>query len=109
MTLGLKSLTQVKNGHILIAHNPDLCYAEGMRWDSMIEHGSQEVLIIGNADPQSCCKSQDTISCDLVDHVTLVVVDFAYLCLTVCYWCESEFPYSQILIIVALYDRFWRY
>lgn len=52
-TLGLNSLTVVKQGGIKIGLNPKLCYLDRVRWESLINHGREgekyELSIGGNS------------------------------------------------------------
>jgi hypothetical protein len=74
--LGLTSLINIRRGNVIIARNAQLCYANSIRWNEIIENKKAQVILRQNRDdcafcptcPSACwsptqCQSQCSTHC----------------------------------------------
>lgn len=54
--LGLKSLKRVRNGRVYIGGNANLCYADTIKWDAIVDQQTATYDILDNKDPEECSK-----------------------------------------------------
>ncbi|XP_059470007.1 epidermal growth factor receptor isoform X2 [Neocloeon triangulifer] len=61
-SLGLRSLKKVSSGAVSIIENRDLCFADGINWQSIKKSVEHEILHSNNKDPKAC--EREGLVCD---------------------------------------------
>ncbi|XP_061549634.1 epidermal growth factor receptor [Phycodurus eques] len=60
--LGLRSLTEISDGDVVIMKNQNLCYTNESHWKTLFKSASQTTTVVENADSAKCAVRNDT--CD---------------------------------------------